>query len=162
MALSTLRSAEAVSAHVDHIVHATDDAVAAVGIALGTVAAEVVAGVAAEVGLLVALVIAPSGAHDARPRELDAEHAFHFVLRDLLAVGGKQHGLHAGQWPRRVARLFIGDTRDGRDHDAAVSVCHQVSTMGQRFLPMCSLYHCQASSLIGSPTLPITFSESSE
>src|SRR5436305_8694333 len=35
-----------------------------------------------------------------------------------------------------------------------VSVCHQVSTMGQRFLPMISRYHIQASGLMGSPTVP--------
>src|SRR3954464_9085522 len=37
-----------------------------------------------------------------------------------------------------------------------VSVCHQVSTIGQLCLPICSSYQCQASSLIGSPTLPNT------
>src|SRR6478752_1463383 len=37
---------------------------------------------------------------------------------------------------------------------APVSVCHQVSTIGQRFLPTCSRYHIHASGLIGSPTLP--------
>src|SRR5471032_3326498 len=35
-----------------------------------------------------------------------------------------------------------------------VSVCHQVSTMGHRFPPMCSRYHIHASGLIGSPTEP--------
>src|SRR3954463_717027 len=35
-----------------------------------------------------------------------------------------------------------------------VSVCHQVSTMGQRLPPMVSWYHIQASGLIGSPTVP--------
>src|SRR3954452_6597880 len=35
-----------------------------------------------------------------------------------------------------------------------VSVCHQVSTMGQRPPPMCSWYQIQASGLIGSPTEP--------
>ncbi len=35
-----------------------------------------------------------------------------------------------------------------------VSVCHQVSTMGQFPPPMCSWYHIQASGLIGSPTVP--------
>src|SRR4030081_2673655 len=35
-----------------------------------------------------------------------------------------------------------------------VSVCHQVSTMGQRLPPMVSRYHIQASGLIGSPTVP--------
>src|SRR5687768_7423898 len=41
----------------------------------------------------------------------------------------------------------------------AVSVCHQVSTMGHLFPPTCSSYQCQASSLIGSPTVPSTLSE---
>src|SRR3546814_13173137 len=36
----------------------------------------------------------------------------------------------------------------------AVSVCHQVSTIGHSPFPICSLNQCQASSLIGSPTLP--------
>src|SRR5574340_514524 len=36
-----------------------------------------------------------------------------------------------------------------------VSVCHQVSTIGQRSLPMCWLYQIHASGLIGSPTVPI-------
>src|SRR5947209_1705081 len=35
-----------------------------------------------------------------------------------------------------------------------VSVCHQVSTMGDLPWPMFSLYHTQASGLIGSPTVP--------
>ena len=35
-----------------------------------------------------------------------------------------------------------------------VSVCHQVSTIGQRSCPMVSRYHIHASGLIGSPTLP--------
>ncbi len=37
---------------------------------------------------------------------------------------------------------------------APVSVCHQVSTMGQDPPPMCSWYQIQASGLIGSPTVP--------
>src|SRR6476620_298009 len=40
-----------------------------------------------------------------------------------------------------------------------VSVCHQVSTIGHFFLPTCSSYQCQASSLIGSPTVPNTFND---
>src|SRR5215213_2699920 len=35
-----------------------------------------------------------------------------------------------------------------------VSVCHHVSTMGQRPRPITSRYHIQASGLIGSPTDP--------
>ena len=37
---------------------------------------------------------------------------------------------------------------------APVSVCHQVSTMGQRSPPMTLWYHIHASGLMGSPTLP--------
>ena len=37
---------------------------------------------------------------------------------------------------------------------APVSVCHHVSTIGQRLPPMCCWYHIHASGLIGSPTLP--------
>ena len=40
-----------------------------------------------------------------------------------------------------------------------VSVCHQVSMMGQRPLPMCLSYQCHASSLMGSPTVPKTRKE---
>ena len=40
-----------------------------------------------------------------------------------------------------------------------VSVCHHVSTIGQRPPPMCSQYHTQASGLIGSPTVPSSFSD---
>src|SRR3954471_2768121 len=35
-----------------------------------------------------------------------------------------------------------------------VSVCHHVSTIGQRFPPITSLYQIHASGLIGSPTVP--------
>src|SRR6266480_3144609 len=37
---------------------------------------------------------------------------------------------------------------------APVSLCHQVSTIGQRPLPIISRYHIHASGLIGSPTVP--------
>src|ERR1700712_3542095 len=40
-----------------------------------------------------------------------------------------------------------------------VSVCHQVSTIGQFLWPMFSSNQCQASSLMGSPTEPNFFNE---
>ena len=40
-----------------------------------------------------------------------------------------------------------------------VSVCHHVSTIGQRSPPMCSWYHIHASGLIGSPTDPSSRSD---
>ncbi|CAB5339876.1 hypothetical protein FEP54_06078 [Burkholderia multivorans] len=36
-----------------------------------------------------------------------------------------------------------------------VSVCHHVSTIGQRSWPTCLWYHIHASGLIGSPTVPM-------
>src|SRR5207249_9936865 len=42
---------------------------------------------------------------------------------------------------------------------APVSVCHQVSTIGQRLPPMIWWYQIQASGLIGSPTVPSKRSE---
>src|ERR671919_326291 len=42
---------------------------------------------------------------------------------------------------------------------APVSVCHQVSTIGQRPPPMFSWYQSQARGLIGSPTVPSSRSE---
>ena len=42
---------------------------------------------------------------------------------------------------------------------APVSVCHHVSTIGQRSPPMTLWYHIQASGLIGSPTVPRRRSE---
>src|ERR1700709_2390973 len=42
---------------------------------------------------------------------------------------------------------------------APVSVCHQVSTIGQRSPPTTFRYHIQASGLIGSPTDPRRRSE---
>src|SRR3954471_23548494 len=39
---------------------------------------------------------------------------------------------------------------------APVSVCHHVSTIGQRSPPMTRRYQIQASGLMGSPTLPST------
>ena len=44
---------------------------------------------------------------------------------------------------------------------APVSVCHQVSTMGQRPLPMTSWYQLQAAGFIGSPTDPSRRSDDS-
>ena len=42
---------------------------------------------------------------------------------------------------------------------APVSVCHQVSTIGQRSWPITLWYHSHAFGLIGSPTVPSRRSE---
>src|SRR5688572_16904122 len=42
---------------------------------------------------------------------------------------------------------------------APVSVCHHVSTIGQRSAPITLRYHIHASGLIGSPTVPSNLSD---
>src|ERR1051326_2905575 len=61
----------------------------------------------------------------------------------------------------RVAEPGLVATRPGKGVIiiAPVSVCHQVSTMGQCSCPMTVLYQIQASGLMGSPTVPNSRSE---
>jgi hypothetical protein len=47
----------------------------------------------------------------------------------------------------------------GETRQAPVSVCHQVSTIGQRPSPTTRWYQSQASGLIGSPTVPSSRSD---
>src|ERR1700760_4645838 len=50
--------------------------------------------------------------------------------------------------------------RTGEIIMAPVSVCHHVSTIGQRSWPIVSRYHIHASGLMGSPTVPRSRNES--
>jgi hypothetical protein len=61
-------------------------------------------------------------------------------------------GADAGE--RRHGRAGLGrrDPGNGLIIMAPVSVCHQVSTTGQRSPPIANRYHIHASGLIGSPT----------
>src|ERR1017187_6399144 len=56
----------------------------------------------------------------------------------------------------RVAEPGLAGTAPGMGAImmAPVSVCHQVSTTGQRLWPIFSRYHIHASGFIGSPTVP--------
>ena len=58
----------------------------------------------------------------------------------------------AAAWPSRASSSSAPGS--GAIMIAPVSVCHQVSTIGQRPSPTCSWYQTQASGLIGSPTVP--------
>src|SRR3954451_11958401 len=55
--------------------------------------------------------------------------------------------------------LVVVTPGSGEIRMAPVSVCHQVSTIGQRPAPMFSLYQIHASGLIGSPTVPSSRSD---
>ena len=61
----------------------------------------------------------------------------------------------------RVAEPGLAAVRPGSGEImiAPVSVCHQVSTIGQRSPPMTVWYHSHALGLIGSPTEPSSRSE---
>ena len=64
----------------------------------------------------------------------------------------------AGLMPKkgRVAEPGLSGVAPGSGviRTPPVSVCHQVSTIGQRLSPTTRWYHSQASGLIGSPTVP--------
>src|ERR1700689_4136340 len=69
---------------------------------------------------------------------------------DLLTMSGTMPGSGLVQLPG-----FVGVTPgSGLIMMLPVSVCHHVSTIGQRPWPITRWYHIQASGLIGSPTEP--------
>ena len=68
-------------------------------------------------------------------------------------------GVDAGEGQRRGARLGFVAAGSGVIMMPPVSVCHQVSTIGQRRPPITRWYHIQASGLMGSPTVPSTRSD---
>ena len=145
--------AEAVAGDVDDVVDAAHDPEVAVLVAAGAVAGEVDAGDLAPVLLLEALGVAVDGAQHRRARAFDHEKAACVGGTDLpLSID--DIGDDAGK--RRVAEPGLVGTAPGSGEImiAPVSVCHQVSTIGQRSPPISWWYHIQASGLIGSPTVP--------
>ena len=113
-----LRGAEAVAAHVDHVVDAADDAKHAVGIASGTITGEVLALEGAEVDVATTLVVAVGGADHGRPRAVDAEVAFGLPFQGV-ALAIHQHGADAGQGISGVGRLHGAVRSEAADEDAA-------------------------------------------
>ena len=154
-----LGRADAVAGDVHHVVDAPKQPVVALVVALAAVADEVLAGVAAPVGFLVALGIAVNAAQHRRPGAREDEVAAaperHRVRRRSSTTSAPTPG------SGKVAEPGLVVVTPGRGEIMIepVSVCHQVSTIGQRPPPMCSWYHIQASGLIGSPTEPSRRSE---
>jgi hypothetical protein len=107
---------------------------------------------------LVALRVAVDAAQHRRPRPLQ-----HEVPAAAQRDGGP--GLvddvrhDAGEREGGAARLGRGDPGQRVIMIMPVSVCHHVSTTGQRSPPMYFQYQAHASGLIGSPTLPSSRSE---
>src|SRR5215469_7564494 len=71
-------------------------------------------------------------------------------LLSMVTISGTTPGMGRVAEPGFVA---IAPGR-GEIMMCPVSVCHHVSTIGQRLWPMTSRYHIHASGLIGSPTVP--------
>ena len=132
-----LHRADAVAGDVEHVVDAAEQPEVAVGVALGAVAGEVGAVVPpAPVRLDVALGVAVDAAQHRRPRPRQREQAAAGL--DLLAARVADLGGDAGERPRRGPGLGASSRPgSGVIMIAPVSVCHHVSTTGQRSPPMC-------------------------
>ncbi len=63
-------------------------------------------------------------------------------------------GFMPGSGPIAEPGFVVDRPGSGDSTIEPVSVCHHVSTIGQRSPPTCSWYQIQASGLIGSPTVP--------
>ena len=113
-----LGGAKAVTAHVDHVVDAADDAEHAVGVAPGPVAGEVLAFEGTEVDVAAPLVVAIGGADHGRPRAIDAEVALGLPFQDV-AVAVHQHGADAGQGIPGMGRLHGAVRSEAADEDPA-------------------------------------------
>ena len=139
---------------VEHVVDAAHDPVVAVLVAPGAVAGEVDARDVAPVLGLVAVVVAVEGAEHRRPGLLDDQEPALVGSHRLAVLGRRSRGRFpaAAAWPS-PGTVGVAPGR-GEIMIAPVSVCHQVSTTGQRPPPMTLWYHIQASGLIGSPTVP--------
>ena len=155
-----LRRREPVPGDVDDVVDASDDPEVAVLVLARGVADEV--GRLAElreVGLLEALVVAEQRAHHPRPGPLDDQQPL-LAVGHLVAVLVDDRRLDPRQRPASPSRAWPTTTPgSGEIRMWPVSVCHQVSTTGQRSPPITFQYQSQAFGLIGSPTVPSSRSD---
>ena len=153
-----LHRADVVARDQHDVVHAAQQPVVAFLVAPRAVAGEVVAlvGKLAPVDVFVALVVAPERSQHGRPGLGDDEDAglVRAVRQRLARLRPRLRRRCRGTGGTREAGLVVLMPGSGVIIIAPVSVCHQVSTIGQRPPPMCLWYHSQASGLIGSPTEP--------
>ena len=149
-----LHRADAVAGDVQHVVDAAEEPEVAVVVALGAVAGEVDAvRPLAEVLLHVALAVAVDAAQHGRPRLASAPAGRRRPRpprRSALRISAVMPGNGCVAEPG----LVVVSPGSGEIMMGPVSVCHHVSTIGQRSPPMYSWYHIHASGLIGSPTEP--------
>ena len=146
---------DAVARDVHDVVDPAEQPEVAVVVELGAVAGEVPALEPAPVRLLVALRVAVDAAQHRRPRAGERE-----VAAADRRPAGRSSSTTSAAMPGsgKVAEPGLSVVAPGRGEImiAPVSVCHHVSTTGQRPPPMCCQYQIHASGLIGSPTVPST------
>ena len=154
-----LHRREPVAGDVDHVVDPADDPEVAVLVAARGVADQVgVAAVAVPVGLDEALALPVERARHRRPGP--GQHEGAAALLDLVARRSRRSPPRSREAaPSPSPAWSSSGPAAGAIMIAPVSVCHQVSTIGQRPPPMCSWYQSQARGLIGSPTVPSRRSE---
>ena len=148
-----------VAGDVHHVVDAAEQPEVAVLVDPRAVAGEVDVAVARPVRLAVALVVPVDPAQHRRPRALEHEVAA-AARPDLVRPARRRPPARppgTASSPSRASCVVTPGS--GVIRIIPVSVCHQVSTIGQRPPPMCSRYQTHASGLIGSPTVPSSRSE---
>ena len=151
---------EPVAGDVDDVVDPPDHPEVAVGVRAGGVADQVaLLAEAREVGLDEALVLLVEAAQHRGPGALQDQQALAFG--DRLAVATRRPPAASTPGNGVVAEPGLVSVIPGSGviMIAPVSVCHQVSTIGQRSPPITLWYQSQAFGLIGSPTEPSRRSE---
>ena len=145
---------DAVAGDVHDVVDAAEQPEVAVVVALGAVAGEVPAGEARPVRLRVALGVAPDAAQHRRPRPGRARGSRRRGSAPARRRRRRSRRRCRGAGTSRCRASAVVAPGSGLIMIAPVSVCHHVSTTGQRPPPMCCQYQIHASGLIGSPTDP--------
>ena len=149
-----LRRREQVSGHVHHVVDPADHPDVAV-LVLARGVADEVAGLVPlrEVGLLEALRVPEQRAEHPRPGSLERQQA---LLALPTSLPSSSSTVAAMPGSGLVAEPGLAGVKPGSGEIMMwpVSVCHQVSTIGQRSPPITFQYQSQALGLIGSPTVP--------
>jgi hypothetical protein len=122
------------SRNVDHVIDATRDPVIAIRIATAAIAREVLARIGLEIGIDETLVIAIDGAHLPRPGIGKHQIALVSPSRTLPSASTT-----CGTIPKNgfVAEPGFSSVAPGSGviRMPPVSVCHHVSTIGQRLSP---------------------------
>ena len=103
---------------------------------------------------LVALRIAPDAAQHSGPRAPEHQEAAVRAGGDLRRRRCRPRRRCRGREASRSPAWWARAPGSGVIMIPPVSVCHQVSTIGQRLPPITRWYQIHASGLIGSPTVP--------